>query len=581
MVKDTEDKKGFWNTWLGKTVSFVGKYTGISWILGKISSVWKSWFSSSGATKAGAANSSASEAPNNDTGIPAPGLEEGQGRAAQVQNLDQEDEVDSVSNGLSATDPLAAGRPAEPTPSNGTSATPLSGPAGPDNGKTSFDVKKTQAPQPRAPEVEKLSGKITVFQNKTLELYVGENEIFDTLKKWQNPANSSANSEEFRAFMEHGGKTLYITGRYDSRKKINGIMVTINSVGIHNNETVYGDDNLEGMKNLLGLNKTTAEVNVEISNVPFEAPEVKSSKTPEKTTENGSEVKPEMKKASKAEKPTNVVDAGLSQPQPKGDSKDETVTAGPEVVSPVVVVNDETQGSETAKSSKKQPAAAGGQFEDVLDIPGKQPQVSGAATTTPKGGTGTAEPEEQPDEGQEHVDEVSGSPISKVESTEDQGQDQQQRDATPLNGDEEEKERTEGGPKAIPSEPEGAPESPEDQGKGQQQKEDKASLIDSEEEKEHTKDVPEAPSEDRSKAAPSASDVNGGNSSPEAANPSNAPLAPIGSESAEGGQEPESKAPEGQEDEQVKGIETPPRTTSADLKSEHVPTTNGKSGPSN
>lgn len=36
MVKKTENRKGFWTTSLGKTLSFLGKYTGISWLSKKV-----------------------------------------------------------------------------------------------------------------------------------------------------------------------------------------------------------------------------------------------------------------------------------------------------------------------------------------------------------------------------------------------------------------------------------------------------------------------------------------------------------------------------------------------------------------
>lgn len=414
MPKDTttnKEKKTMWSrftSWLATT-----------W-LGRAWNTVKSWFSSNGATKAGAADQSKSETLNNDTGIPVPGLDKKQEpRAAQVQNPDQ-----NVSNGLSATDTPAAGGPApqngteapkvpvKPAPSNGTPATPLSGPAEPATGGESDMQETKQNPvkpnptpliQPQAPKVEKLSGKITVHADGKidvgLKLNLGGHENFDTLKEWKN----SANPEEFCAFMERKGEILYITGRYSSRVEVSGNVVDINSVGIPGTKTVYGINDLKEMKNLVGLNKTT-EIDVEISNVPFEAPEVKSSKT----TENGSEIK----KESEAKESANVVDTGSTQgnPQPQ---------------------------------------------------PQPQPQGQGGS----KGGTGTAESEAAPaptslvTEGNPQP-EVSGAATVKSES----------EVKASLSGDTEEKEHTEDGPKAASSEPKGAPETPEDQDNVQQAK---------------------------------------------------------------------------------------------------------------
>lgn len=389
MVQDTTNKKTLWGrfkSWLA------GTWPGRAW--SKVLNTVKGWFSSNGATKAGG-------------GQPEANISTKDGKAPDGKVLSHEQSLGNSEVPASVTP--ATEEPAKPTPNNGTSATPLS-----EHGKESFNMGRdnpTPSTQPLSPEVEKLSGKITVYtdgkKEVALELNVGKH--FDTLKKWENPATS----EEFCVFIKLSDKILYITGRYDSKREASGDVVTINSVRIHGTETVYDVNNLKEMKNLVGLNKTT-EIDVEISNVPFEVPEVKSPKTPEKTTN---------------------VDTGSPQgsPQPQGDSKGENVTVGPKVApeSPELKVE-----SPISPVTEKQLQPEG---ETEVAEPAPAPTPTSLVTEgspQSQGGTGTAETE------------------SKVESLEGQDNGQQlKEDEAFLSDGEEKKEHTEGGPEATPSEP--------------------------------------------------------------------------------------------------------------------------------
>ncbi|WP_341808447.1 hypothetical protein [Wolbachia endosymbiont (group E) of Neria commutata] len=399
MAKETTNKKTLWGrfkSWLA------GTWLGRAW-----SKVWntvKGWFSSNGATKA---SDGQPEAKTKDNG------------------KDNGPKVSQDKSEVASPAASVAEEPAKPTPVT----VPQPGHAGPDNGDKSFDMKETnQNPvqsdstpltQPRVPEVEKFSGKITVYSDgkNEVELKLNVGKHFDTLTKWKNPATP----KQFCVFIKLSGKILYITGRYSSRTGVGGNVVAINSVGIDGTGTVCNVNDLKGMKDLLGLNETTAEVKAEIYK------EAKAAETEAKTPA------PDVNGGNSSSK---AVKSSKEQP----DEGQEHGSVASENPAPKAALADSSSEEEVYEYS--------GEFQELLKknskVESHEPAAIGETQAPLKEVVDTPEKQsEGEDKGQEH----------RLETPEDQDNGQQAKEDAASVGDDEKRDPEAANPSNAPPAP--------------------------------------------------------------------------------------------------------------------------------